>query len=323
MPSRGSRLWAAVAAGALAAALACTAGDNHAAEPALATAGSSPGGARRVTVIEGLDGPECVRYDPDQDVYFISNIVGFGSVKDGAAYIVRVPAGDLTAPEIFIRSGENGVTLDAPKGMALQGDTLWVADIDVLRGFDRRTGAPLAAVDLSAHEAVLLNDLTLGPDGALYITDSGLEMTPEGVVYTGGSKIFVVAPDHTVSVLASGEALQHPNGIAWDAANGQWIVASFGQFQGGLYALSRDGAIRREVMPGRGRFDGLAILPDGRILASAWNDSSIHMITRDGGEQIIRGLSQPAAIGVDTRRQRLAIPLVMYNRVEFWELPRR
>src|SRR5256886_13499427 len=33
----------------------------------------------------------------------------------------------------FIEGGHNGVTLHAPKGLALLGDTLWVADIDVVR----------------------------------------------------------------------------------------------------------------------------------------------------------------------------------------------
>jgi hypothetical protein len=37
------------------------------------------------------------------------------------------------------------VTLHAPRGMSIVGDTLWVADADAVRGFDRRSGAPLAA----------------------------------------------------------------------------------------------------------------------------------------------------------------------------------
>ena len=36
-------------------------------------------------------------------------------------------------------------SLDAPKGMAIVGDTLWVADIDAVRGFNRKTGGPSPA----------------------------------------------------------------------------------------------------------------------------------------------------------------------------------
>src|SRR5690606_29648988 len=98
--------------------------------------------ARRIAVVRGFSGPEAVRYDPRQDVYFVFNSVGVGSVKDGNGYISRVSAADLRV-ETFVQSGRGGAVLHAPKGIALQGDTLWVADIDALRGFDRRTGAPL------------------------------------------------------------------------------------------------------------------------------------------------------------------------------------
>ncbi len=314
-------LCVALGAAALATAPTCTSRGESTEETRITAATASQRGVRRLALIEGLDSPEAVKYDPDQDVYFISNILGFGSVKDGAAYIVRVSAADPSHPEVFIQSGVNGVTLDAPKGMALQGDTLWVADIDILRAFDRRTGAPLAEVDLSAHQAVLLNDLAVGPDGALYITDSGIVMNHAGVIYTGGDKIFVVGRDHSVSVLAQGEVLGHPNGIAWHPSDRHWIVASFGHFQGGVYALSPDGRTRTVLVPGEGRFDGIEVLADGRILASSWNDSSVSVIRNGEQEHLIRHLSQPAALGVDTRRNRLAVPLVLYNRVEFWELP--
>src|SRR5436190_7439339 len=85
---------------------------------------------RRVASIAGFRSPESVRYDADQDVWFVSNIAGFGSDKDGRAYIIRVQAGKLDSMSVFAISGVNGVQLDAPKGMAIQGDTLWVADID-------------------------------------------------------------------------------------------------------------------------------------------------------------------------------------------------
>lgn len=54
------------------------------------------------------------------------------------------------------------------------GDTLWVADIDAMRAFNKRTGAVIATVDLRPRGAVFLNDVAAGPDGALYITDTGL-----------------------------------------------------------------------------------------------------------------------------------------------------
>ena len=310
---------AAVLAGIIVALAACTSEGGSIGSPREAKAADASSAARKIGEIAGLDGPEAVLYDPDQDIYFISNIVGFGSIKDGAAYIARASGADLKQLEVFIQSGSNDVTLHAPKGMALQGDTLWVADIDVLRGFHRRTGALLATVDLSAQGAMLLNDLTLAPDGRIYVTDTGITMDTAGVVYRQASKIFVVGPDGAPAVLRQSSEIKHPNGIVWDSKGSRLVVVNFPHFSSEVYALQ--GNQSQVLARGHGRFDGVVALPDGGLLVTSWSDSSVHLVSPNGNQRIIRGLSQPAALGLDARRRRIAIPLVMVNRVEFWALP--
>src|SRR5688572_13994434 len=173
--------------------------------------------ARYVTTLTGLRNPESVRYDAEQDVYFISNMAGYGSVKDGNGYIVRASAADLRQSSIFARGGIGGVTLDAPKGMAISGDTLWVADIDRLRGFHRVTGGSLATVDFAPLGAVLLNDVALGPGGELRVTDTGIRMTEIGVWFVGPARVFAVGPGATIRTVAEGSVIGQPNGIAWDS----------------------------------------------------------------------------------------------------------
>src|SRR5689334_2983121 len=178
--------------------------------------------ARYVTAVAGLRNPESARYDPDQDMYFISNMSGYGSVKDGDGYIVRVSAADVSHPTIFIKGGSGGVTLDAPKGMAISGDTLWVADIDKLRGFDRHSGAPLATLDFAPLGAVLLNDVAVRPGGDIRVTDTGIRMDEAGNYYVGPAHIFAVGPNATIRSIASGAEADQPNGITWDAARKRW-----------------------------------------------------------------------------------------------------
>ena len=286
----------------------------------LSLVGTKRSVARRVGVLDGFYGPESVKYDAEQDVWFISNMLGFGSVKDGQGYIDRVDAGTLGNRTRFIEGGRDGAVLDAPKGMALHGDTLWVADIDQLRAFDRRTGSPLATVDLSGHGAVLLNDIAVGPDGALHITDSGIIMSEKGVLHPGGDKIFIVGPGRAVSLLASGEHLGRPNGITWDSAGRRWIVVSFDPFRSEVYTVAAGDSNRTVIAEGKGKYDGVEALPDGRLLVTGWNDSSLHLISPGTDERVVRNLSWPADIGYDTKRKRIAIPQVMINRVEFWEL---
>jgi glucose/arabinose dehydrogenase len=150
--------------------------------------------AHRVGVVQGLYGPESVRYSPGQDVYFVSVMNGPGSNKDNNGYIVEINAGQLNQGKLLVVGGKNGVHLDAPKGMALHGDTLWVTDIDVLRGFDRMSGKPLGEIDLKPRGAVLLNDVAVGPDGTIYVTDTGIIMSEMGVIYVGGDKVFAIGP---------------------------------------------------------------------------------------------------------------------------------
>ena len=291
--------------------------------PLLAPADSAPAVANRVKLLESFHGPESVRYDPDQDVYFVSNMLGYGSVKDGNGYIVRIAAGDFSRIELFAQGGRNGVTLDAPKGLAIQGDTLWALDIDQVRGFERHSGAPVATIDLRPQHAQLLNDVAVGPDGALYLTDTGIEMSTVGVKYPGGDRIFRIGPGHSVSVVAEGKWLRNPNGITWDRKGNRWIVVSFDPFVSQVYTFRPGDTTRTDLARGIGRFDGVEALDDGRILYTCWNDSSLHVLSAGGKDaRIVRNLFQPADIGVDTRRNRVAIPVAARDQVEIYDIPK-
>jgi sugar lactone lactonase YvrE len=275
----------------------------------------------RVGAIIDFHEPESVKYDPDQDVYFVSNMNGFGSVKDNNGYISRVRASNINDIQTLVQGGTHGVTLHAPKGMAIHGDTLWVCDIDALRGFDRHGGGVLATIDFAPYGAVLLNDVAVGPDGSLHVTDTGIQMTDKGVIFSGGDKLFVVGPNHAVRVAASGAQLMKPNGITWDAAAKRWLYVSFDPFHSKLFTFHEGDTARAVLDSGHGRWDGVEGLADGRILLSSWTDSSVHLITNGRDERLVRNVPAPADIGVDTKRRLVLIPLGVLSRVELWSIP--
>lgn len=277
--------------------------------------------ARKVATVDGLYDPEAARYDSTQDAWFVSNMLGFGSVRDGQGYIVRLEGSSVGRAQIWVRSGTNGAYLDAPKGIAFQGDTLWTADIDVVRGFNRRTGAPVGTIDFRPYGAVLLNDLAVGPDGTMYVTDTGIEMSPIGVIYRGGDKIFAVAPGRRISIVAEGPQLKRPNGVVWDPASKQWAVVGFDPFDSQLYQVASGSPAPKILGQGKGRFDGLATLGDGRFLVTGWSDSALIVIGNGQHVRVVNDLTGPAAIGVDMRRHLVAIPEPLMGRVSFWELP--
>lgn len=271
--------------------------------------------------VEALEDPESVRYDPQQDVYFISNMLGYGSLKDGAGYITRVQAGDLTQSSVFAESGRNGVMLNAPKGMAIVGDTLWVADIDAVRGFDRRTGKPVGQVDFTPFHVTMLNDVGAGPGGTIRVTDTGVLMSDKGVLYKGGDRVFEMDGHRHVRVIAAGPQLGRPNGVTWDAASRRWLMVNFSPFGSALSAFTQDSGGAREVLvDGPGKYDGVEALADGRVLYTCWNDSSVHVYANGVDHQLIRNLPTPADLGFDTKRNRVAVPLSGPGRVEVWAL---
>jgi sugar lactone lactonase YvrE len=207
--------------------------------------------------------------------------------------------------------------------MAIQGDTLWVADIDVVRGFDRRTGAPVGMVDLRPYQVTMLNDVALAPDGTLRVTDTGILMTEKGVLRPGGDKIFAIGPGHTVSVAQSGAGLGEPNGITWDSVAKRWIVVGFKRFNARVDAYPADLSRPTQVHSGDGgEFDGVEVLPSGAVVYTSWTDSSIHVVENGKDRQLVRFVPEPADIGYDSRRGILAIPLAMMDQVEFFELPK-
>ena len=274
---------------------------------------------RQIGTLGDLHQPESAKYDADQDVFFISNMAGFGSDHDRNGYIVEVSAGNLASSRLFAASGTAGVELDAPKGMTIHGDTLWVCDIDVLRGFNRKTGMPLATVDLRPYGAVLLNDVAIGGDGGIYITDTGILMTPKGVIHTGPDRVFAIRAG-AVSVLAQGDSLGRPNGIVWDKELQSLVVASFDPFHSELYTLSSTG-VKHKLVDGNGKFDGVEPLGHGRYLVASWNDSSVRIVGNGYNRRVANNVMSPADIGFDTKRNRLAIPVGPLNQLQLWQLP--
>ena len=253
-------------------------------------------------------------------MFFTSNMSGFGSLKDGDGYIVRTSAADASQSSIFIKGGSGGVTLDAPKGMAISGDTLWVADIDKLRGFDRTSGAPLATIDLAPHGATLLNDVAVGA-GGIRVTDTGIRMDDKGNYVVGPSRIFAIGAGGAVSVIGTDATVRQPNGIAWDPANRRWVVVSFDRFSWNVTALDAGDSVRTLFSQDKqGQLDGVEVLPSGGILYAAWADSSIHLLEDGRDRQVIREVIAPADIGLDTRRGRVAVPMPTMGWVQLWSL---
>ncbi len=284
--------------------------------PAADSTSAAPPAPARVAVAEGFSTPESVLWDAEQQVWFVSNINGNASIKDGNGFISRLNRDGAVENLHFIDGGKIGVVLNGPKGLAMVGDTLWVADIDAVRGFNKKTGASVASVEFG-KQATFLNDVAAGPDGTLYITDTGIRFDAKGAMtHPGTDRVFAVN-GRKVSVALEGAWLSGPNGITWDQAAGRFIVVPFG---GPTLFGWKPGETRADTIgTGPGGYDGVEVVA-GEIYVTSWADSSLFIVGAGGNKKVITGVQSPADIGVDPTRDLVAIPVFMANRVEVWRV---
>lgn len=270
-------------------------------------------------VSEGLSTPESVLWDATRNVWYVSNINGSPLAKDDNGYIVRLSADGAKLDSVpFINGVDADITLNAPKGMALVGDTLWVADIDAVRAFDVNTGNAVTSLELAAQNATFLNDVAVGGDGTIYITDSGISFNADGSVsHPGKSRVFALTGRNAREVVVL-PAESAANGIAFDAANNRWLIVGFNSPSVFAWMAGTDSVSVVGSGPGGG--DGLVILNDGRVLYSTWADSSLYIFENGSSTKLRGGLNAPADIGYDARRNIVAVPLFSDNRVELWQV---
>lgn len=267
---------------------------------------AASGGVR----VAGFSTPESVLHDRSADVYLVSNINGNPLERDGNGFISRVSPDGEVLDLRWIDGSAGGVTLNAPKGMAIQGETLYVTDIDCVRMFDRATGAPKEHVCL--QNATFLNDIAASTDGSLFFTDSGLQAGPEGFAPSGSDAVYRLIDDDRVVAVMKDASLGAPNGVAVGSRG--ILVATFGS--GEVYRLDAEGH-RTDVMPASQRqFDGIEMLPDGGFLVSSWGESAVYRIGGDGSvTKVLENVDAPADIGYDAQRNRVLVPLFNANEV--------
>jgi hypothetical protein len=266
----------------------CTGGER--AEKGAATDQAAAPAAEAPMLVSGFASSEAVRHDTDADVYLVANINGSPGEKDDNGFISRVsPEGEVVEMR-WIDGARGDFELNAPKGMALKADTLFVADIDVLRAFDRTSGTHLQ--DRPVEGAQFLNDVAVGSDGTVWVTD------------TAGQTIYRFDGLAPVAV-ASGATFGNPNGVDIDAT-GVTVV----MWNGGAKRIDpATGEFEDLPAPEGEQLDGVVLMEDGSYLVSSWALEAVVRVASDGTvTEVAGGIAQAADIGFDFSRGRLLVP---------------
>lgn len=254
----------------------------------------------------GLQNSECIRYDAANDRYIISNLGTRGPENNGYISIMS-PDGTILNQK-FIEGGKNGVTLIDPLGIYIQDGMIWVADITHMRKFDLKTGAPRGEVALVGANRP--NDIFVMPGGQAYISDNG------GQVGT----IIKVSPGGEVSLLQPrDDIMEKPNGVA---VMPDGTLVHGGRGVNISFRDRNTGQLLREKTIPTGQFDALVPLTDGSLLIASQGGKNVYKMSAAGEiTEVAKDIAIPAAIGYDTKRNRLLIPQIAPGTITMVDLP--
>ncbi|MEW6324423.1 MAG: SMP-30/gluconolactonase/LRE family protein [Nitrospirota bacterium] len=246
--------------------------------------------------VKELATPESMIVDRRAGGYFVSNINGAPTEKDGNGFITKLDGDGRVVARKFI-DGAKGAPLHAPKGMAIVGDYLFVTDIDAVKGYDKATGALRFNLDLTRYGAVFLNDLVRDAQGNLYVTDMMSNFIAK----------IEPARAYEISILAKGDHLGQPNGLAIDPNTNGLVMVNW--VEGRVYDVSATGALTPRLRQQFRNLDGVDFDAAGALYFSSLTTGTIYKAAADGTVTALReGLTTPADIGVDRERKLLLVP---------------
>ena len=239
-------------------------------------------GPEPVWKTDGFANPESVIYSTQQKLLYVSNVNGAPDAKDGNGFISQVALDGRIVKREWLKG------LNAPKGMGYYFGMLYVTDIDQLIEID--TGNGRIKRRLKAPGAKFLNDVTVGSNGSVYVSD----MVTNTIWRLSGAEFSPWLQD---------SALENPNGLL--AEKGQLVVASWGAMKpdfstetpGYLKAVDlKTKAISARFLPlPLGNLDGLAADGKGGYVVSDFIRGNVFRIGADGQPNLWLQLTQGTA----------------------------
>lgn len=272
-------------------------------------AGTPLASTPNVKTYGGFRFSESIVYDEARDLYVAVNAGIAQELIPNDGYVSLVNPDGTAHTLKWIGVTRDGLTLNHPLGSDIANGRLYVADIDTVRWFDMKTGAPGGSVAVPG--ASRFNDLEVAEDGTIYATQTGTQDPDSWRVYK-------ITPGGESSVLISGAPLNLPNGIGFDP-KGNLVVVNIGSAD--VLTFSQDGQLLQTEQSTHAGNDGLVILADGTKYVCSVREGTVARI-RPGqkAELIASGIPSAASMTYDSKRNRLVIPMNDWNAISFVEL---
>ena len=267
------------------------------------------GFASTVTV-EGFSSPESTIVNKN-DLY-VANVGKElkPTLKDGDGFISKLDVNGKIKELHFIDG------LDAPKGMGIVGNTLFVADINTLRGFDLSTKKEVFNV---VFEGVnFLNDITVKDSNTLFIGASDTSAIYEVNI---SNKSYKKLMDFTVT-----NGLFYEDGILYAAQLGSSTQNMF-DGKGKLYKIDlKDNNKLTQLGTFEGVLDGVTKVGN-KVYVSDWGNAKDTGIVRvydlKTKEETILKLQSfmgAADFWIDEKSKKIFMPQMIGNKVTIFDL---
>ncbi len=235
----------------------------------------SVAGAETLWKVEGLAQPESAVFDDVKKRIVVTNMNGDPGKADGNGFLSLISADGKMIEKEWVRG------LDAPKGIALMGRKLIVADLTKVHIVDADSGKLLNSLEVKG--AKFLNDVAAGSNEA-WITDMM------------GHSIYQYK-DGKVSLWLNDVGLNHPNGIFVDGK--RLLIASWGKelqkdfttkVPGSLLSVDPASKSISQVSKGEtiGNLDGIVRI-GGKLIVNDWISGAVYELVE--GKQVKKVLS--------------------------------
>jgi hypothetical protein len=271
----------------------------------------------RLTTIANLPSPEAAVVDTAAGLLIVAGSEPTATGSRGV--IMRLDMDGTLRDPRWIVGGVKTAILRTPRGMAIVGDTLWVVDGTVLRGFSRRTGTPIVTIPMGSMGAVALTDVAVGGEGVLYVADAATTYSARGVAQRKGSgRIFRVS-ERKPSVALEHARLVQPTALSWDPIMSRLLIAAAGTDT--IMAWRPGQSSPETVAVAPGPWDGIVAVGGMVFYAVNGSRGEVQFFQNGMARRVVDGARGAGDVALDAAG-RLIVPLPSEQRVEIWQVRR-
>ncbi|MDE5602944.1 MAG: ATP-binding protein [Helicobacter sp.] len=214
--------------------------------------------------IDGFASPESIWVE--KNIVYVANV---GTelaplVKDNDGFISKL---DTQGNIIELHFLSN---LNAPKGMTKLGNTLFVVDIDTLKGFD--VISKKQVFSLPIIDSVFLNDIAAYDNNTLFVSD-----TTTGIIH----KVDVKNKKYETFIKLDTDKYGGPNGLLFNKDKTKLYVAGYNpNHPSQVFSIDMQSLAIKTLITQKGSYDGLAFAKNGDLLVSSWGENFQGIIYR-------------------------------------------